>query len=1023
MRPLKLTVKGFTSFKDEVNLDFGELDLFVISGATGAGKSSLLDAMTYALFGQVPRTNDHGLKELISQGRDRMAVVLDFQVGGQPYRVTRGRRRTGATQVQLEKLNGTGAIPVADKVRTVEEEVRGLLGLGFDAFTQAVVLPQGQFAAFLKCKPHERREMLNGLLRLKVYERMRGLAGARESAQETKKAALERRLREDFDGVTGEAISQLERREQELQREVDESGRRLAALRQRLTEVRRDHDKTRELSSREQELAALQACQTEIKAKGRRLEEAGRAAVVIPLLDQADRARHELLRRAGELAQAVRDYGTLEDRHRLAQDALAEARKASAALPGLRDRQGKLAEVVGMLPHRDQLAQQCAAQRATLQQQRERRGRQDARCQKLVLKIESLGDQLAQTREEIARIGYDPELDQKLAGARDRAHHLRADRRRLEKEARHAGQKGQEAEKAATASREGATQKDRATGARVQADQQLAAARAALEQARAAHAAAHLRSGLGVGQPCPVCQQEVTLLPGAEPVPLLEELAAAVGQAELAAQGAAEEATKQVERAAAAQATALNTRRQADEAQAALRSLTAAVAGLEEELEKVVGESVAGFPGPTIEDRTLAAIEAVSDQRQKHANSTKTASTLEFNLGLKQQEAESARTEVENLTNTLAEAEEQLRRLEEALERLREEIWAVTAADDPKQERESITEQIARLEKGLVESADRAAEAARLLEGGRGKVEQLQKVTADADRDAETANEQAAGAVRRRHFPDAAAARAAALPPDQMDDFRAQIERHQQAIHAAHTRITELAWELDGRRTSDAELAQAEQEHAAGQAGHQATQKEQAVVGEKLRTLAEKLARADELRRELDECHRQHRIYHRLAGDLQSDCFQSYLLEEALGELVQGASQQLSRLTGDRYGLDYVEDQIVVIDRDNAGERRSTDTLSGGETFLASLSLALELSAQVQRAVGAIHLDCLFIEEGFGTLDPETLRVVADAVRSLQVGGRMVGIITHIPELREEFDQRLLVEKEAGASRVRIDNT
>jgi hypothetical protein len=93
-----------------------------------------------------------------------------------------------------------------------------------------------------------------------------------------------------------------------------------------------------------------------------------------------------------------------------------------------------------------------------------------------------------------------------------------------------------------------------------------------------------------------------------------------------------------------------------------------------------------------------------------------------------------------------------------------------------------------------------------------------------------------------------------------VDDLRAQVERHQQAIHAAETRITELARELDGRLTSDAKLAQAEEEHAAGQAGHQATQKEQAVVGEKLRTLAEKLARADELRRELDECHRQHRI-------------------------------------------------------------------------------------------------------------------------------------------------------------------
>ena len=99
MRPLTLTLKGFTSFKDEVSLGFEKLDLFVISGATGAGKSSLLDAMTYALFGKVPRTDKHGLKELISHGRDRMAVVLDFQVGGQPYRVARGRRRNAATQV------------------------------------------------------------------------------------------------------------------------------------------------------------------------------------------------------------------------------------------------------------------------------------------------------------------------------------------------------------------------------------------------------------------------------------------------------------------------------------------------------------------------------------------------------------------------------------------------------------------------------------------------------------------------------------------------------------------------------------------------------------------------------------------------------------------------------------------------------------------------------------------------------------------------------------------------------------
>jgi exonuclease SbcC len=108
------------------------------------------------------------------------------------------------------------------------------------------------------------------------------------------------------------------------------------------------------------------------------------------------------------------------------------------------------------------------------------------------------------------------------------------------------------------------------------------------------------------------------------------------------------------------------------------------------------------------------------------------------------------------------------------------------------------------------------------------------------------------------------------------------------------------------------------------------------------------------------------------------------------------------------------------VDHDNASEQRAVDTLSGGETFLASLALALALSEQVQQIAGAVRLGCLFIEEGFGTLDPETLYTVSDTIRGLQIGGRMVGIITHVPELREEFEQQVRVTKAAGISRVEV---
>src|SRR5947208_9979103 len=108
MRPLKLEVKGFTAFRDVADLDFTKLDIFAISGQTGSGKSSLLDAMTYALYGRVERVGDR-VSQLISQGQPRMAVTLEFEVGRERYRVTRSTPSKGATKILLERARPDGA--------------------------------------------------------------------------------------------------------------------------------------------------------------------------------------------------------------------------------------------------------------------------------------------------------------------------------------------------------------------------------------------------------------------------------------------------------------------------------------------------------------------------------------------------------------------------------------------------------------------------------------------------------------------------------------------------------------------------------------------------------------------------------------------------------------------------------------------------------------------------------------------------------------------------------------------------
>ena len=162
MRPLHLSIEGFACFRDQQQLDFVPLELFAISGQTGAGKSTLLDAMIFALYGKVPRVGKN-YTECIALGMDRLAVTLEFRVGARSFRVVRIGKRKGSGMAQLEEIFEHKTKPLADQIRDVDRQIEALLGLGYDAFTQAVVLPQNEFAQFLKSEPRERQQILTAL--------------------------------------------------------------------------------------------------------------------------------------------------------------------------------------------------------------------------------------------------------------------------------------------------------------------------------------------------------------------------------------------------------------------------------------------------------------------------------------------------------------------------------------------------------------------------------------------------------------------------------------------------------------------------------------------------------------------------------------------------------------------------------------------------------------------------------------------------------------------------------------------
>jgi exonuclease SbcC len=208
MRPLKLEIEGFTSFNDPTYLDMTDLDLFAITGPTGAGKSSLIDAMCYALYGEIPRVGTE-VGSCIRYNHDRMRVTLEFAAGEDHFRIFRETRRKGAPNIRLDHWENSDWQPVADRAKDVKRIIEATVGLDYDGFTRSVLLPQGQFQELLAGSPEKRRGVLRSLLRLDVYERVRARASETASYLSGRVKASEQALL-TLAGATPENAARLE---------------------------------------------------------------------------------------------------------------------------------------------------------------------------------------------------------------------------------------------------------------------------------------------------------------------------------------------------------------------------------------------------------------------------------------------------------------------------------------------------------------------------------------------------------------------------------------------------------------------------------------------------------------------------------------------------------------------------------------------------------------------------------------------------------------------------------------------
>jgi DNA repair protein SbcC/Rad50 len=191
MRPVSLHLSGFTAYRAPTEIDFEGAELFALTGPTGSGKSSIIDAICFALYGSIPRLT--GVAPVVSLGKPEARVRLVFEVEGETWTVSRlvVRQGEGASQRDV-RLEGPGV--ALEGVREVDARIVRLLGLGFDHFTRTVVLPQGRFAAFLEDGPAAREKLLKQLLDLGVYEDMRKRGASHATRLEGEIAVVDAQL-------------------------------------------------------------------------------------------------------------------------------------------------------------------------------------------------------------------------------------------------------------------------------------------------------------------------------------------------------------------------------------------------------------------------------------------------------------------------------------------------------------------------------------------------------------------------------------------------------------------------------------------------------------------------------------------------------------------------------------------------------------------------------------------------------------------------------------------------------------
>jgi len=1022
MRPIKLQFSGLNSYRSLQVVDFAALGgegLFGIFGPTGSGKSSILDAITLALYGAVDRASNN-TRGIIHLQEQALTVAFEFALGGCRYLVERRYERNGkdpesavAKLARLRRFSPEGEEEVlASKPQDVTAQIEEILGIRREEFTRAVVLPQGKFDQFLRLSGAERAAMLEHLFNFEQFgealvvkvkgaataclEQLQRIEGEEQGLGDCSKEALDR-AETELKAKTTEcqavqkAFDDADRAFKEAEVLSDLAAKRKAALArkaelQQRRPVMEEKQNRLHLADRAEPLRELLLRQGELAGRIRKEQE-----VYEEKLRQHQETETRYVAIKYRLEQAEKTYNEqfprLQEERAEYKRGLEQQRKYDELQKNAREKEEELAGIVRAV---DGFEEETAAGQRELTEVKDALAALQQKRAQLQFNAEEKDlveqglDVLRRLEECEGRLAEREQVCRQRLAARDEQwatcvavlHQMLPER------------------DAASGDDLGAWAKEYVAGV----EGELATARTSLQRALIQNSAAELVKELHAGEPCPVCGSLEHPRP-AQPSGELDHWQALIKTTE----NKLREARIWEERLRNAWQAWENNAFLAREAQEELVRIQREQEALQADFELVRGPL----------DRS-----GLRKRKEELAEAERQLQRIdrEREVLLRKQDAinerlEKAREMLQASKIKEASVQEVLKNIHRQLGEVAGELARLTGGRDLAALAEETEQALARLRQEL-EAAKGDEQASRQT------VEELAKERVAFQATLETNRQELADVTERLSaglaeagFADPKQAEAALLPAGEREGIRRELEEYRQAWAVAEKEVARLEGEMAGRSFDEAAFASVKEERNGLLEKVDRLKAELTLAKDRLGQLQAKQVRWQELQRQKTAVEKRRALAEELSNLLRGKRFVSFLAQEHLRDMTLEASYQLGRLSGQRYALELAKEkdcEFVIRDDYNGGNRRAVNTLSGGEIFLTSLSLALALSSKIQLR-GRYPLGFFFLDEGFGTLDEEKLDKVMSALEKLHDKNRMVGIISHVRELKERLPRYLEV--------------